>query len=576
MGSLGRKRKCATGLAALGLLIWSLAVGCGQGTSNESDDPNQNPSTGAGGLQGVLMWKGDTSGAGLYGSETKLTPQNVNPQQFGLRARFEVDGYVVAQPLYVSQLNMGDKGVHDVVLVATEHNSIYAFDANGGPSALLWQRTYNENNSTPAPDNYGGRTTLGGEIGITGTPVIDRSTGAMYFVTMIQRAGVIEQWLRAVDIKTGADFGPGSMKIEASVPGDGRGSVNGQIPFDPVLQNQRPGLVLLNGKVLIAWGSFSDWGLYHGWLMAYDAASLQRVAVFNPTPQHQAVDDVFGPADHGGGGAFWQGGAPPTIDAQGNIYIVASDGSFNADQGGSNYSDTVLRLQLTNSGFQVMDWFTPANERCVNMADLEIGSGGVVLLPSSAGGGRRAVVINKEGRLYVLNPDNLGKFNPAGDSQIPQQFMVGAQQCFEGMGEGHAEGADWNRLYGNPAYWAGNLYVAPSNTTLRQYAVQNGTVQIAPLAQSGVAFGFRGGGVVVSANGNSNGIVWVMQKEPSVGAAVLHAFDATSVSRELWNSSMNAPRDAMNTGTSFGVPVVADGRVIAAGKRQVSVYGLLQ
>src|ERR1043165_1365430 len=253
-------------------------------------------------ISGSLTWKGDVSRSGNYSNETTLTTANVNATSFGKLGSFQMDRLPIAQPLYVTALDMGALGVHNIVIAATEHDSIYAFNADNLTAGPLWTRHYVDTNGlTPLPDKFNGRSTLGGEIGITGTPVIDPSTGALYFVTVLANNGVAEQWLRAIDIHNGNDFGPGSMKIVASVAGDGKGSVNGQIAFDPALQDQRAGLAFLNGSVIVPWGSFSDYGVYHGWIMAFDAGTLNLQAVFNPTPQAQPIDDAKGPADHGGG-----------------------------------------------------------------------------------------------------------------------------------------------------------------------------------------------------------------------------------------------------------------------------------
>ena len=472
---------------------------------------------------------------------------------------------------------MGAAGTHNIIILATEHDSVYALDADNLAAGPLWVRHYLDpaNGITTMPDNFGGRTTLGGEVGITGTPVIDPATGVLYFVTVLSNNGTAEQWLRAVDIRTGQDFGPGSMKVQASVPGDGVDNVNGQIAFNPALQNQRAGLAQLNGSILVPWGSFSDWGKYHGWLMAFDAATLQQQAVFNSATQFQAIDPVSGPADHGGGAAFWQGGAAPAIDAAGNIYLNAADGSFNADQGGNNYGDTLLKLHLNGNSFQVVDWFTPFNQACVDEADLEIGSGGVLLLPADVGGGTKlAGAINKEGRFFLLNTDTLGHYNAAGDDQVLQEFMIGEHSCTSEVANA-AEGTGWNRLYGNPSYWNGNLYAQASSLALKQYQFQNGSLNPTPIAQSPSISGLRGANTVVSANGNQDGIVWAYEKS-STGMAVLHAYDATMVSHELWNSSMNAGRDQMGTGIAFMAPVVVDGRVIVTYDFSVAVYGQLQ
>lgn len=529
-------------------------------------------------VNGVLMWKGDSSGSGNYGSEITLTTANVNASQFGRLGSFTVDGITIAQPLYVSGLDMGVTGTHDVVIVATEHDSVYAFDADHPGAGSLWERHYVDAASgiTPMPDSFGGRTTLGGEVGITGTPYIDGETGALYFVTTLSRNSVPEQWLRAIDIRNGKDYGPGSVQIQASVAGDGKGTVNGQIAFDPSNQNQRMGLTEVGGAILVGWGSFSDWGVYHGWLMAYDPATLKQIAVFNPTPDAQATDAAAGPSDYGGGGAFWQGGAAPALDATGNIYLNAADGSFNADQGGRNYGDTMLKLQLSGSAFKVVDWFTPSNAACIDLHDLELGSGGVALLPTDFSNGiALGAAVSKEGRLFLVNTATMGKFNSGGDNQIPQEFMVGQYTCSDAVTGDVAEGPDWNRLYGNPSYWKGNIYVGASTMPLEQFRFENGVLNPTPFATAPSTYGLRGGNSVVSSNGTANGIVWAYEKTAG-GTAILHAYDATDVSKELWNSNMNAGRDGLGQGIGFGTPVVAEGRVIAAYDSGIAIYGLLQ
>ena len=562
------------------LLIALFVLSC-QGTNQLPPAANQPPPVNPPSdpqLTGVLMWKGDSSESGLYAAETTLTPANVNVNQFGRVASFQADGIVMAQPLLVSALDLGDGATHDVIIVATEHDSVYAIDAGNPGGGPLWERHYVDPASgvTTMADMFGGRTTLGGEVGITGTPYIDAATGVLYFVTAIARNGVPEQWLRALDVRTGKDFGPGSVQITASVPGDGKGSVNGQIAFDPSNQNQRPGLTKVNGAILAGWGSFSDWGVYHGWLMAFDPSTLQQIAVFNPTTQAQSIDSASGPSDYGGGGAFWQGGAAPAVDGDGNIYLNAADGSFNADQGGNNYGDSLLKLKLSGNSFQVVDSFTPSNAACIDLHDLELGSGGVALLPTDFTNGRKlAAAYSKEGRLFLVNTDTLGEFNAGGDNQIPQEFMVGANTCSDAITADVAEGPTWNRLYGNASYWNGNLYAAASNMQLKQYQFQDGLLNPTPVATSPSAYGLRGGNTVVSANGNQNGIVWAYEKSVS-GQGILHAYDATSVASELWNSNMGGDRDAMGTGIGFGVPIVFGGRVIVAAANWVEIFGPLQ
>jgi hypothetical protein len=501
----------------------------------------------------------------------------VNVTEFGRLGTFKADGLVMGQPLYVASLDLGQSATHDVIIVATENDSVYAFDADNPGGGSLWERHYLDpaNGITFLPDNFGGRTTLGGEVGITGTPVIDASSGVMYFVTTLADNGVAQQWLRSIDIRSGKDFGPGSVQIQASVPGDGRGSVNGQIAFDPSIQNQRPGLIEVNGSIIVGWGSFSDWGVYHGWLMAFNAATLKLEAVFNPTPQFQAVDAANGPADHGGGGAFWQGGAAPAVDADGNIFINTADGSFNANLGGNNYGDTLLKLRLNGNSFQIVDWFTPSDANCIDLDDLELGSSGVALLPTDfTNGTKLAVTYSKEGRLFVVNADTLGEYNASGDTQIPQEFMVGDYSCSDSTTGGAADGPDWNRLYGTASYWNGNIYAGGANLPLKQYQFQNGLLSSTPVATSPTAYGYRGANTVVSANVNQGGIVWAYEKT-AAGQGILHAYNATSVLVELWNSNMNSGRDALGEGIGFATPVVANGRVIVTYDTRVGVFGLL-
>ncbi len=554
-------------------------LACGGGGSSPSSTPvaPQAPPPAPASYSGVLQWKADSSTTGTYSSETKLTTANVNSTQFGRYESFTADGIVMAQPLYVRGLDMGSLGTHDLVIIATENDSVYALDADNFDGGTLWERHYLDaaNGITFLPDNFGGRTTLGGEVGITGTPVIDGTTGVMYFVTTLSDNGVAQQWLRAIDIHTGNDYAP-SVQIAATVPGDGKASVNGQISFDPSIQNQRPGLTEVNGEILVGWGSFSDWGVYHGWLMAFDPKSLALVAVFNPTTQAQAVDAANGPADHGGGGAFWQGGAAPAVDSDGNIFINTADGSFNANLGGNNYGDSMLKLTLTENAFKVVDYFTPSDANCIDLDDLEMGSSGVALLPTDfTNGAKLAVTHNKEGRLFVINRDSLGQYNSTGDLQIPGEFMVGDYSCDSSTTGGAAEGPGWDRLYGTASYWNGNVYAGASNLPLKQYQFQNGVLGSAPVATSPTSYGYRGANTVVSANGTKNGIVWAYEKT-AAGQGILHAYDANSVLVELWNSNMNSARDSLGEGIGFSTPVIADGRVITTYNDQVGVFGVLQ
>jgi hypothetical protein len=520
------------------------------------------------------MWKGDSSGKGLYSNEITLTPANVSVNQFGKLGSFKGDGLIMAQPLYVSNLDLGVGGKHNVIILATENDSVYAIDADNPNANPLWQRQYVDpaNGITTAPDTS---KAIGGQVGITGTPFLDAKTWTLYFVSAVSNNGAVQHWLRSIDVRTGKDVGSGSVQIQASVPGDGKSSVNGQIAFDPTVELQRVALSQVNGSILVGWGSYSDWNVYHGWLMAFDPNTLKLQAAFNPTTQAQAQDDADGPTDHGGGGSFWAAGAGPAIDAKGNIYVNSANGSFNADSGGNNYGDTMLRLNLNGNSFQIMDWFTPSGKACMDFEDLELGSGGVALLPNDfTNGTNLAVAYSKEGRLFLVNTATMGKFNPGGDNQIVQEFMIGDETCSDSTTL-DTEGPNWNRLYGNASYWNGNLYAGASSMPLKQYQFQNGQLNPTPVATSPTAYGLRGANTVVSSNGNQNGIVWAYEKT-ATGQGILHAYDATSVSKELWNSMMNSGRDGLGEGIAFAAPVVVDGRVLVTYDKRVGIFGLLQ
>ena len=247
-----------------------------------------------------------------------------------------------------------------------------------------------------------------------------------------------------------------------------------------------------------------------------------------------------------------------------------------ADLGGNNYGDTMIKLQFNGSSFHVVDWFTPSNAACIDLHDLELGSGGVALLPTDVTNGRQiAIAYSKEGRLFLVNTDTMGKFNGGGDNQIAQEFMVGQYTCSDTVTADVAEGPGWNRLYGTPAYWNGNVYAGASSVPLQQYHFENGLLNPTPVATSATAYGLRGGNSVVSANGTQNGIVWSYEKSTS-GQGILHAYDATNIATELWNSSMNSGRDGLGEGIGFGTPVVAEGRVIVPYDTRVGIFGLLQ
>jgi hypothetical protein len=492
----------------------------------------------------VLMQHNDLSRTGSNPSETALNTSNVNVNQFGKLFARTVDGQIYAQPLYVPGVTVAGIA-HNVVYVATMHNSVYAFDADD-PSAStpLWQVNF----GTSVPSTCDSTQP---EFGILSTPAIDPSTNTIYVAARTTEPnGSVLYRLHALDITTGAEKANSPVVIQASVPGIGLGSANGMIAFDASIEINRPGLLLLAGNVYLAFSSACDAGNYHGWVLAYNAATLAQTAVFNDTP-------------HGGFGGIWQAGNGPAVDSTGNIYYIAGNGSFDANQpGGFDYGEAFFRL---SQDLSILDWFTPRNATAIQQYDLDL-VGGPVLLPGTTymlGG-------DKSGMLYVLDTTNMGHFNSAGDTQIVQEFQASAGE-----------------ILAAPVVWTGPagqfLYVWSENDHLNQYSVSAGQLQTTPVATSTAADadGAAGGALAISSNGGSSGtgILWAaaavnFDTVPPPG--ILRAFDATNVGVELWNSYQNPSRDDFGLFAKFAAPTIANGKVyLATFSNQLVAYGLL-
>ena len=469
----------------------------------------------------VTTYRNNLARTGENLAETILTLANVNPAQFGKIFSRPVDGQIYAQPLYLPSVAIPGKGIRNVVFVATEHDSVYAFDAdsNTGPNASpLWQVSLADaaaGESTPGVADVMNCTTIAPELGVTGTPVIDPSTNTLYVVAMTKRDYLIFHRLHALDVASGAERPGSPVLIAASAPGTGDralASTSNSVNFDAYFYKNRAGLLLLNGVVYTGWTSLCDSRTYHGWIIAYDAGTLRQVAVFNTTPD-------------GYQGSLWMGGAAPAADAQGNIYAVSGNGRFDADADGIDFGDSVIKL--SSPALAVVDYFTPFNQLYLDRADIDLGSGGAVLLPDLAGSRpHQHLLVNagKEGRIYLLDRDRMGHFNPAGDSQIVQSI----------------EGAV-GPVFGIPAYFNGALYFSPAQDRLKAFSVSQAHIETSPLSQSSLSFYYPGAVPAISANGSSNGIVWVV--EPGFGGT-LHAYDAADLANELYNSQMNSSRDA--------------------------------
>jgi len=494
----------------------------------------------------ILTYHNDNARTGQNLQESVLTPANVNAVQFGKLFSLPVDGYIYAQPLYMADLNIGGQP-HNVVFVATEHDSVFAFDADTSGAAPLWHASFiNPAAGVTTIDSIAdtGCSDLVPEIGITGTPVIDPAAGRLYVVAKTKENGVSVQRIHALDITTGVEaLAP--VEIQATVKGSGDGSdANGNVSFDPLQENQRAALLMSKGVLYVAFASHCDSNPYHGWVLAYDASTLNLVSAFNATP-------------NGGMGGIWQSGGGPAADASGDVYVITGNGTFDADTGGSDFGDSFLKL--TSGTSTLSDYFTPYNQAALAAADTDLGSGGPLLLPDQAVGLPHLMVsAGKEGTIYVLNRESMGQFQAGSDSQIVQS-LPGA------LGS----------LFSTPAYFANTIYFGAANDTLKAYTLNSG--QLALSAQSSTTFGFPGVTPVISANGVNDAIVWVLQTDQyaSNGPAVLHAYSAADVSVELYNSSQKPARDNPGPAIKFTVPTVVNGKVFVGTQNQLAVFGLL-
>jgi FG-GAP-like repeat len=498
----------------------------------------------------VTTYHNDNARDGQNLNESILTPASVNASQFGQLFTQPVDGRLYAQPLYVSGVQIAG-GTHNVVYAATEHDSVYAFDAdsNGGANVSpLWQVSFINpaaGITTVDSQNDLDCTNINPEVGITGTPVIDLTSMTLYVVAKTKENGAFFQRLHALDITSGAEKFGGPVVIQATVNGTGDNNNGGKVSFDARWNNQRPGLLLQNGLVYITWASHCDIAPYHGWMMAYNPQTLQQVAVWNVTA-------------NGSDGGIWQSGAPPAADSS-YVYLATGNGTFDLNEtGGVDAGDTLVKLGPPGGGvFPLLDYFTPYNQANLSINDTDLGSGGVVLLPDQPQGAPHAhllVEIGKEGSVYLVNRDSMGHYNPTGDSQIVQWIP-------EVLGG----------LWSTPAFWNNTLYVGGSTDALEAYsfnANNSGLLSMNPVSASLQTFNFPGTTPAISASGNTNGIVWALEEDSD--STVLHAYDATNLANELYNTGQNSPGGSVK----FAVPTIANGKVYVGTSTLLAVYGL--
>ncbi len=544
------------------LVLIVATLGWGVAGAAEPASPAKSAGTASGqsgdGLQGFIGYVGDVvtyhynaARQGQNTLETVLTPSNVNSTTFGKINFFSVDGKVDAQPLYVYKLP-GMFHVQNTLFVATEHASVYAFDADAGTQS--WKVSALPAGETTSDTH--GCSQISPEIGITDTPVIDRQkgpNGAIYFVaTSKDSGGNYHQRLHALDLKTGSEMFGGPTEITAKYPGTGDGSQGGFVIFAPGQYAARAGLLEYGGKIYIAFTSHCDNRPYTGWLLAYDAGTLQQTGVLNLTP-------------NGYEGAIWQAGGGLAADSQGYIYFLTGNGLFDLTLDGNgfpingDYGNAFMKIA---AGAQptVKDYFTMYNTRQESNADEDLGSGGALVLPDlkdSNGQTRHlAVGAGKDTNIYVVDRDNMGKFNPNNDSAIYQEL------------DGVLPGGVW----ANPAYFNNTVYYGPVSRSLRAFTITNAKLSTSPTSQTSTIFGYPGTTPTISANGNTNGIVWAIDDS---NPAILHAYDATDLSRELYNSNQAGSRDQFGPPNKFITPMVVNGKVFVGTTNGVAVFGLL-
>jgi hypothetical protein len=535
-------------IAVLGLHL----VSC-NGSSPIKQAPPPPPSPGTNGTN-VTTYHNDNARSGQNLTETILTPSNVNSSSFGKLFVISVDGKVDAQPLYLTQLSIPNHGTHNVLYVETEHASVYGFDADTG--ALLWQVSMLAAGETTSDDRGCGQITP--EIGVTSTPVIDPKAGphgTIYVVAMSKDgAGIYHQRLHALDIATGAEEFGGPQDIQASFPGTGDNSSGGMVIFAPGQYAERAGLLLLNGVIYTGWTSHCDIRPYTGWVMGFDQSTLAQVSVLNVTP-------------NGNEGSVWMSGAGLAADTSGNIFLLDANGTFDTALDGNgfpsqgDFGNAFLKISTANHVLAVADYFEMFNQGAENGSDTDLGSGGVLVLPDltdSSGHTRHiAVGAGKDSNIYVVDRDAMGKFNPS-QNNIYQEI----------------QGALSNSVFSMPAYFNKAVYYGAVGDNIKAFAISNAQLALAPASQTGNTFGYPGATPSISANGTSNAILWAAENG---SPAVLHAYDATNLSRELYNSNQaSGGRDQFGAGNKFITPMITNGKVYVGTTNGVGVFGLLQ
>jgi hypothetical protein len=479
-------------------------------------------------LAGVFTYHNDLSRDGVNSQEYALNTSTVKAATFGKRFACGIDAAAYAQPLWVANVNIGG-GTHNVLIAATQHDTVYAFDADASPCQTYWSKSLLGSGETWGTSGDVSTDDISPDIGIVGTPVIDSNTNTIYVVSKSKNGSTFHQRLHALNLSDGSEKSGGPQEIAFTSNG---------ITFDPLRQNERAGLALVNGVVYVAYASHGDTPVYYGWVLGYNASNLSQISVFN--------DDSAS-----GYGGIWMSGGAPAADSSSNLYVITGNGDFD---GITQFGDSFLKLS-TGSSMGVLSFFAPSDQASLSSADRDLGSGGTAILIDQPSGPVPHLLVGggKEGKLYLLNRDNLGG-NTGTDSGAVQTFVSG------------------NAIFATPAFWQNTLYLGMAFDHVKAFSFNttSGTFNTAPASQSASSFGFPGSTPSISSQGSSNGIVWAIEK---AGAAILHAYDATNLGSELWNSASNGG-DQAGQAVKFTVPTVANGKVYVGTATEISVYGL--
>ena len=560
------KRECQiarnnSGRAQLGLAILGsiFITGCGTHTT---------PITVTVPPGDVVTYHNDLARTGQYPYETVLNRTNVAPASFGKVASLPVDGVVYAQTLFAQGV-VTAKGTYDLLLVETEHDSVYAFDATGLSKTPIWKRSFLGDGDLPCS----GCTTLSvadinapniyPEIGITATPVIDPSGQIIYILAATKENGNYFQKLHALDLKTGNELPGSPVAITATAAGGGFGANNGVLTFDPHWQLSRAGLALSGGTLFFGFSSFDDQEGSHGWFLAYDASTLKQLNAFVTTP-------------NSGLGSIW--GGAPAIDDAGIVYFSTANADPNFLQTPGDYGNSVMKL---SSRLQVFDYFTPYDNRALDISDIDLGSGGVLLVPDQPGSGPVVpapllIAGGKEGTVYVVNRDNMGHFNTDPNANSDPQIIQEVRGIIPG------DKSDGPGIYGTPSYFNNTVFTIAAGDYLRSWPIMNDQLEVSLMTKANEYIPLRGATASISSNGAANGIIWFLNASAYTyhadgtpitnGPSILMAYNTDDISAPLYRSD-HVPADAAGFAVKFAVPTVANGRVYVGTQTEVSVYG---